>query len=74
MERDLGKDLIENLKSIECVGSLLNVNIVLWAGHTAVYLSYDDAIVAIPFDKAIQPESYHQLKKNITDVLEILLG
>ena len=73
-ERDLGKDLLSNLKAIECVGALLNVNIVLWAGHTSVYLSYDDSIVAIPFDHEIQPESYHQLKRNIRDILEILLG
>lgn len=73
-EKELGKDFIENLKSIECVGSLLNVNIVIWAGKTSAYLSYDDAIVAIPFDKKIQAESYAQLKKNIGDVLEILVG
>ncbi len=71
--KDLGKDLIDNLKAIDCVGALLNVNIVLWAGRTAVYLSYDDSIIAIPFDKAIVPESYHQLKKNFKDVLEILV-
>ena len=73
-ERDLGKDFLNNLKSIECTGALLNVNIVLWAGRTAAYLSYDDSIVAIPFDKAIVPESYVQLKKNITELLEILNG
>lgn len=73
-EKDLGKDLLDNLKAIECTGALLNVNIVLWAGRTAAYLSYDDSIVAIPFDKKIVPESYAQLKKNITDILEILVG
>ena len=71
-EEDLGKDFIESLKSIDCVGALLNVNIALWAGHTAAYLSYDDTIAAIPFDKAIAAESYVQLKKNIEDVLAIL--
>ena len=73
IEKDLGKELLDNLKSIECTGALLNVNIVLWAGRTAAYLSYDDSIVAIPFDKAIVPESYVQLKKNISEVLEILV-
>ena len=71
-EEDLGKDFIESLKSIDCVNSLLNVNIALWAGHTAAYLSYDDHIAAIPFDKAINADSYIQLKKNIKDVLSIL--
>lgn len=71
-EKDLGKDFINNLKSIDCTGALLNVNVVVWAGHTACYLSYDDSIVAIPFDKAIEPNSYTQLKKNLSDVLEIV--
>lgn len=72
--KDLGKDVINNLMSIDCKDSLLNVNIVVWAGHTAVYLSYDDAIVAIPLDKKLNPAAYQQLKKNIYDILEIMLG
>lgn len=71
-EKDLGKDFLNNLKSIDCGGALLNVNVVVWAGHTACYLSYDDSIVAIPFDKAIDPNSYTQLKKNLNDILEIV--
>jgi hypothetical protein len=73
-EKDLGKDFVNNLMSINCTGALLNVNIVLWAGRTAVYLSYDDSIVAIPFDSPIKPESYTQLKGNIKDILEIFIG
>ena len=72
-EKDLGKDLIENLKSIECVGALLNVNIVFWAGKTSIYLSYDDSVVAIPFDHEINVASYQQVKKNISDLLQILV-
>lgn len=71
-ESVLGKTLINNLKSIDCVGSLLNVNIVFWAGRTAAYISYDDSIVAIPFEKALNPNSYEQLRKNVMDIFEIL--
>lgn len=72
-EKDLGKDLVNNLKSIECTGALLGVSIVFWAGRTSCYLSYDDSIVAIPFDHEINEGSYVQLKKNIKEVLEILM-
>ena len=72
--KDLGKDVINNLMSLECAGSLLNINIVIWAGHTAAYLSYDDSIVAIPLDKKLNSAAYQQLKKNIFDILDILLG
>ena len=72
-EKDLGKDLINNLKSIDCTGSLLNINIVVWAGRTSVYMSYDDAIIAIPLDKELNASAYQKLKKDIHDLLEILV-
>lgn len=70
-EKDLGKDILNNLMSIDCKNSLFNVNVVIWAGHTAVYLSYDDGIVSIPLDKALNQSAYQQLKQNILQVLEI---
>ena len=74
IQKDLGKDVVNNLLSLECTNSLLNINIVVWAGHTAVYLSYDDAIVAIPLDKKLNSGAYQQLKKNIFDILDIMFG
>ena len=72
-EKDLGKELINDLKSIDCTGSLLNVNIAIWAGHTAVYMSYDDSVVAIPLDKELNAAAYQKLKKDIHDLLSILV-
>ena len=72
-EKDLSKEIINNLKEINCGGALLNVNIVLWAGRTAVYLSYDDGIVSIPLDKKLNSGAFVQLRKNILDILEILV-
>ena len=73
-KKELGKDVVGNLLALDCTNSLLNINIVVWAGHTAVYLSYDDSIVAIPLDKELNAAAYQQLKKNIFDILEIFLG
>ena len=73
-KKELGKDVANNLLSLDCTNSLLNINIVVWAGHTACYLSYDDAIVAIPLDKQLNSAAYQQLKKNIYDILEIFFG
>lgn len=72
-EKDLGKELIRDLMDIDCKGTLLNVNVVFWAGHTGVYLSYDDGIVAIPLDKKLDVEAYKLLKKNIADLLKALV-
>ncbi len=72
-EKDLGKELINDLKSIDCTGSLLNVNIVIWAGRTSVYMSYDDSVIAIPLDKELNTAAYQKLKKDIHNLLEILV-
>ena len=74
VEKDLGKDFIEACKDLEARGPLVNINIVLWAGKSACYLSYDDSIVAIPFDKEINVDSYAHLKKDIKEVFALLAG
>ena len=72
-EKDLGKDVINNLLGIDCNASLLNVNIVVWAGRTSIYLSYSDGIVAIPLDKKLDSDAYKTLKRNVKDLLSILI-
>ena len=72
VEKDLPKRVLIDLTSLNCRGSLLNICVVFWAGRTAAYLSYDDAIVAIPFESPLNVEAYASLKNNIKDMLEIL--
>lgn len=71
-EKDLGKKFISELQSLVCNAPLLNINFVLWNKKTFCYLSYDDSIVAIPFEKAIDTNAYVTLKRNIEDVFELL--
>ena len=72
-EKDLGKDTLKALKAIKITEPLVNINIAFWAGRTAAYLSYDDAIVAIPFESAINKDAYAFLKDNIKDIFNILV-
>ena len=58
--------LISQLRKLELDSHLLNVNAVFWAGHTAIYLSYDDAIMSVPFDKPVNKEAYD---KSFNDLL-----
>lgn len=58
-------DVIDNkvlsqLKKLQVQGHLLNVNIVFWGGHTAIYLSYDDPILSVPFDKEFDKAAFEQ--------------
>lgn len=71
-EKALGKSFLSKIRKIKVTGALVNVNIVLWSGRTAAYLSYDDQIAAIPFHSPIQGEAYKQLKNDVEDIFEIL--
>ena len=58
-------DIIDNkilsqLKKLKIEGHLLNVNVVFWGGHTAVYLSYDDPILTVPFEKEFDKAAFEQ--------------
>lgn len=76
-ESILGKDFIKKIKSITLTETLLNVNIVIWAGHSAAYLSYNDAIIALPFDKPFDKNAFEEYISNqntILDAFKSLLG
>ncbi len=57
--------IISKLKKIEIGNHLLNVNVVFWGGHTAVYISYDDTIMSVPFDK---PFDHAGFEKSFEDL------
>lgn len=47
----LGTLFLSKIKALVPESHLLNTNIVIWAGKTGFYFSYDDASMALPFDK-----------------------
>lgn len=57
--------IISKIRNIQLGGHLLNVNVVFWEGHTAAYLSYDDTIMSVPFDK---PFDYQGFEKAFDDL------
>ena len=58
--------VISQFNKLLIEGHLLNVNIVFWGGHTAVYLSYDDAILSVPFDKPFDKDGF---EKSLDDLM-----
>ena len=52
--------VISQLKKLQIEGHLLNVNAVFWGGHTAIYLSYDDPILSVPFDKPFDKDGFEK--------------
>ena len=45
------------------------MNVVFWGGHAAAYISYDDTIMSVPFDKPIDKEGFD---KSFNDLLNCL--
>ena len=60
---------ISQLNRIQVADHLLNMNVVFWGGHTAVYISYDDAIMSVPVDKPLDKAG---VDKSFDDLLNCL--
>ena len=67
-EKDLGKDFLAAVKKIPIDKHLLNLNIVVWSGHTAVYASYDDQIMTLPYQQVYDSEPNEQYANNLLDL------
>ncbi|MCD8195176.1 MAG: hypothetical protein LUD22_02645 [Coprobacillus sp.] len=68
----LGSKFISALQKIEVSGSLLNMNVVVWAGHTAVYMTYVDEFVSIPYQEPVNKDYYAKGRDDIFNVLTAL--
>ena len=64
--------VISQLKKLQIGGHLLNVNIVFWSGHSAAYISYDDTIMSVPFDKPLDKAGFDQSFKDLLVCLNAL--
>ena len=62
----INNKIINQFKKLQIEGHLLNLNVVFWGGHTAVYLSYDDAILSVPFDKPFDKDGF---EKSLDDLV-----
>ncbi len=71
-KKELGSKFISALQKIEVSGSLLNMNVVVWAGHTAVYMTYVDEFVSIPYQEPVNKEYYAKGRDDIYNVLTAL--
>ena len=66
----LGSLFVSKIKALIPEKHLLNTIIVIWAGKTGIYLSYDDDGMALPFEKPFNYEANEQVVQNMLDALE----
>lgn len=69
----INNEVLSKLRKIVIKEHLLNVNIVFWSGHTAAYLSYDDAIMSVPFDKAFDKAGFEQSFADLLTCFEAIV-
>ena len=62
----INNKILSQLNRIKIEGHLLNLNVVFWGGHTAVYISYDDAIMSVPVEKPLDKAGFD---KSFDDLL-----
>ena len=67
----VGTKFLPALRKIELDNVLLNINVVIWAGHTAAYLSYCDEIMTLPFQNVFDGKANDAFKEDLYDVLEV---
>ncbi len=74
IRKTLKGTFLGELRKIKIEGRLFNVNVVVWGGHSAAYLSYDDAIMAIPFDKPFDHAAFEQSFEDVDAIIKLLAG
>lgn len=67
-----GTDFLKKLKEFEIGSPLLNLSLVIWGGHTAVYLSYDDSVTTLPFEHEFNQKPQEQYRGDLIRALDLL--
>ena len=70
--KDTNTKIVSLIKDIKVNDELLNLAVVIWAGHSAAYLSYSDAIIALPFEKPFNKEPFEQYTSQQLQLLNAL--
>ena len=69
---DLGKEFISALKKIRVEKHLLNIDCVIWGGHSSIYASYDDKIMTLPYQETYDKEPNEQFANDLVNYFEAL--
>ena len=71
-ESDLGKEFLKEIKKVSVKKHLLNLNVVIWGGHSAAYASYDDKIMTLPYQENYDKEPNEQYANDLLQIFNSL--
>ena len=66
-----GTKFLGELKCIKTDEKLLNFVLVVWAGHTGIYLSYDDSVTVLPFEHEFNKDAQNKYRDDLVKSLEL---
>ena len=69
---DLTAKFLDKIKAVKVENHLLNLNVVVWGGHSSVYASYDDQIMTLPYEKEFDNSPNEQYAKNLLSLFDAL--
>ena len=67
--KEIDKKFIKAIKDIEVKGHFMNLTVILWAGRTIIYASYDDPTITLPFYEKYQEDTAVKYRENLVDIL-----
>ena len=70
--KEIDKNFIKAIKNINVTGHLMNLTVVLWAGRSIVYASYDDATITLPFYEKYQADTAVKYRDDLIALLDAL--
>ena len=68
----IGEKFLGSIKKIKAEKHLLNLALSIWEGHTFVFMSYDDDVIALPFDKPCNPEAFKSFVDDLNRVFDAI--
>lgn len=67
----LGDKFLSKIKKFVVEKYLLNLNFVIWGGHTAIYMSYSDELMMVPFENEFDAAPITQYRDDQIALLKI---
>ena len=68
----IGEKFLGSLRKIKAENHLLNLALSIWEGHTFVFMSYDDDVIALPFDKPCKPDAFYSFVDDLKKVFNVI--
>lgn len=71
MNELFGTDFIKKIREFTIGTPLMNLSFVVWGGHTAIYLSYNDSVTTLPFEHPFEKESQESYQRDLIRALDL---